>query len=285
MIKASSQALFVSATSLFWLHCGDDAPSSRADVTGGTATSAGASSLSGQSGAATANGGAAAGTAGQGNAAGAGAPPVGGVGAGGHGGASGASLGGSAGASGMAGGDSSANGGGGASTFAITSAEHRDAEPFADALTCAGEGRSPALSWSAGPAGTKSYAITFFDETLVEKNDANGYHWVIWDIPADTRALPASLPAGGMLTTPVAARQSSPANPFDGFPANAYFGPCPNAVGNGSVTDRYAFTLYALPVEELSGMLNGVRNVAAAIKAASPLAEARLTGTSNAKPN
>jgi phosphatidylethanolamine-binding protein (PEBP) family uncharacterized protein len=176
-------------------------------------------------------------------------------------------------------------GSGGANAFSITSSEHAEGAVFADALTCAGMGRSPALAWTPGPAGTKSYAITFLDETLVTKGNANGYHYVIWDIPAATLALPASLPSGANLTTPVSAKQLSPANSFDSLPANSYFGPCPNGVGNTDNTDTYAFTIYALPVEQLAGTLTSVKNVEAAIKAANPLAMAALHGTSKAKPN
>jgi hypothetical protein len=87
------------------------------------------------------------------------------------------------------------------------------------------------------------------------------------------------------LTTPVVAKQLSPANGFDNLPANAYFGPCPNAIGNTTNTDTYAFTLYALPVEQLTGTLTGVKSIETAIKAASPLAMTALRGTSMAKPN
>jgi len=119
----------------------------------------------------------------------------------------------------------------------------------------------------------------------VSKGNANGYHWVIWDIPAATLALPAKLPSGATLTTPVMARQIAPANPFDNWPKDTFFGPCPNAVGNTNNTDTYAFTIYALPVDKLSGDLSSVKNVGTAIEAAKPLANAELSGTSSAKPN
>jgi Raf kinase inhibitor-like YbhB/YbcL family protein len=186
-------------------------------------------------------------------------------------------------------GGATAGGGGGSGgnsgAFALTSSDLASGSMFSPVNTCAGKGSSPALAWTAGPAGTKSYAITFFDTTLVGQGNANGYHWVIWDIPATTLALPAALPAGASLSTPVMAKQSSPANPFDNYPANAYFGPCPNAVGQGDNTDTYAFTIYALGVEALTGNLSGVKNVDVAIQAATPLASAKLAGTSSAKPD
>jgi hypothetical protein len=69
------------------------------------------------------------------------------------------------------------------------------------------------------------------------------------------------------------------------LPKDTYFGPCPNAIGSTSNTDGYAFTLYALDVAQLSGQLSSVKNVAAAIEAAQPLASTKLSGTSSAKPD
>jgi Raf kinase inhibitor-like YbhB/YbcL family protein len=197
---------------------------------------------------------------------------------------------GGSGGAGGAGGGSAGTGGGSAGAasggpFAITSTQHAEGAVFADSITCAGKGVSPPLAWTAGPAGTKSYAITFFDTTLVDMNSALGYHWVMWDIPAGTSSLPAELPSGATLTTPVMAKQLAPANPFDGFPKDTFFGPCPNATGNGTNTDSYAFTIYALAVEHLTGDLTSVKNVETAILATTPLATAKLTGKSSAKAN
>lgn len=270
---------------LFLTHCsdaGDPAPTGTAGTgtTAGTAPTAGTNASAGQGGttatAGTASAQAGTFTSGAGGAAG--SASMGGTAAGSGG------AGGSLGAGGHAGsGGSGGNGGGG--PFKLTSSEHAEGAVFADALTCAGVGRSPALTWTPGPAGTKSYAITFLDETLTAKGNANGYHYVIWDIPASTLALPQNLPSGASLTTPVVAKQLSPANGFDNLPANTYFGPCPNAIGNTANTDTYAFTLYALPVEQLTGTLTSVKTIETAIKAANPLAMTALHGTSMAKPN
>src|SRR2546430_4658730 len=50
---------------------------------------------------------------------------------------------------------------------------------FPDANTCAGVNVSPQMSWTAGPTGTMSYAIT-----LTALDFMNAAHWVTWDIPA-----------------------------------------------------------------------------------------------------
>jgi Raf kinase inhibitor-like YbhB/YbcL family protein len=292
MVKPVSRTQWccLSLGALLLTHCSDGGNATSPEGSAGTAPTAGTTSTAGtaaaqagQAGAVatagsppaagTSNGGAGAGTAGT-------AP-------GGSGNQAAGSAGAAAGSGGVGGslGAGGTGGGAGGGAFKLTSSEHVEGAVFADALTCAGVGRSPSLAWTAGPAGTKSYAITFLDETLVAQNNANGYHWVIWDIPAATLALPQNLPAGASLTSPVTAKQFSPANGFDKLPANAYFGPCPNAIGNTTNTDTYAFTIYALSVEQLTGTLNGVKNIEAAIKATTPLATTALHGTSMAKPN
>jgi Raf kinase inhibitor-like YbhB/YbcL family protein len=267
--------LLVTPALLLLVSCSSDAHWS--PLSGGAAGAAGNGGAG--SGGAQAGGGAASAGAASGSAAGG----AGNSGAS-AGGSSGAPSAAAAGAAGMAG-AAGAAGGAGSPPFALTSSEHEEGATFADAFTCAGAGVSPALTWTPGPAGTKSYAITFFDTTLVSAGNANGYHWVLWDLPASTLALPGKLPSGATLTTPVSARQLSPDNPFDDLPKDTYFGPCPNAIGGSNNTDSYAFTLYALDVERLSGELNSVKNVAAAIEAAKPLASTKLSGTSSAKPD
>jgi Raf kinase inhibitor-like YbhB/YbcL family protein len=290
--SALATATVLAAHALLLTHCSGDDPPSQDGMAGSAMTGAGTSSAGAsttQAGTGQVGSGGAAGSQSGAGVAGS-AVAASGTGTGGTlGGAAGSSNAGGGSGSGTAGsstGGSGGSSGGGSSTsgtFAITSSAHAEGAVFADTFTCAGEGTSPPLAWTAGPAGTKSYAITFFDTTLVDMNSALGYHWVMWDIPAGTLALPAKLPSGASLTTPVVAKQMAPANPFDGWPKDTFFGPCPNANGNGNNTDTYAFTIYALSVEHLTGDLTSVKNVEAAIKASTPLATAKLTGKSSAK--
>jgi len=286
--SALTTVSLLAAHALLLVNCSDEAAQSQGTA-GTPTTSAGTAATQAGSGGASSGG--AAGSVGTGGSSGS-AVAMSGTGTGGalagaagssNGGRGGETTGGAAGSGGKAGGGASGSGGGG--PFAITSSAHAEGAVFADSITCAGKGVSPPLAWTAGPAGTKSYAITFFDTTLVDMNSALGYHWVMWDIPAATLALPAELPSGATLTTPVMAKQMAPTNPFDGFPKDTFFGPCPNATGTGTNTDNYAFTLYALNVEKLTGDLTSVKNVETAIKAATPLATAKLTGKSSAKAN
>jgi Raf kinase inhibitor-like YbhB/YbcL family protein len=62
-------------------------------------------------------------------------------------------------------------------------------------------------------------------------------HWVLFNLPADARGLPAGVPVGGQLAT--GARQGT-----DDAGVVGYYGPCP-ALPKGA-TDDYLFTVYAL---------------------------------------
>ena len=99
-------------------------------------------------------------------------------------------------------------------------------------FTCSGAGISPQLTWSAPPAGTASFAL------IVTDPDAPGrtfVHWVIYDLPAETRILPEGLPGLGQLT-------DGPRQGRNDFGEIGYGGPCPP----GNSAHHYHFTLYAL---------------------------------------
>jgi Raf kinase inhibitor-like YbhB/YbcL family protein len=105
---------------------------------------------------------------------------------------------------------------------------------------CEGDGISPALSWSAPPTGTQSYALI-----MTDPDSPVGFirhhpfvHWVLYALPATARELPEALPAQPQL--PDGTRQANNGNHGIG-----YAGPCPPA----DATHRYAFTLYALDVK------------------------------------
>ena len=57
--------------------------------------------------------------------------------------------------------------------------------------TCDGSDRSPELKWNTSPDGTQSFAL------VVEDPDAPGrkwIHWVLYNLPANERALPEGVP-------------------------------------------------------------------------------------------
>ena len=99
--------------------------------------------------------------------------------------------------------------------------------------TCIGKNISPALTWNDPPAGTQSFALIMDDP---DAPAGTWVHWVLYNIPADSRGLPEDLPVKGKNVDPTAIY----------FGTNSsnnirYDGPCPP-----SGTHRYYFKLYAL---------------------------------------
>jgi Raf kinase inhibitor-like YbhB/YbcL family protein len=130
--------------------------------------------------------------------------------------------------------------------------------------TCDGADISPALSWSGVPAGTESLVL------IVEDPDAPSgifRHWVVFDIPPQTRGLPAGYgrnqPAAGF-------REAR-----NDFGNSGYGGPCPPGGG----AHHYNFRLLAIsrPTLQLTPAATG----ADVLQAAQPyvIAQGELTGT------
>lgn len=101
--------------------------------------------------------------------------------------------------------------------------------------TCDGEDHSPPLAWSDLPAGTRSLALIVDDPDAPDpKAPKRVYvHWVLYNIPPDTRTLaeairPAHLPTGTL-------------EGFNDWGRTGYGGPCP-PIGR----HRYFHKLYAL---------------------------------------
>jgi Raf kinase inhibitor-like YbhB/YbcL family protein len=251
--------------------------------TGGAGGTAGTGTAGGTAGKA-AGGATAGGTAGTGAAgASSGGTPAGGATSGGApaggagSGAGGATSGGAPmGGMGVAAGQSGQAGMGPTGEFTLTSPVHMEGAMFADKYTCAAAGFNgsllPELHWTAGPAGTKSYAITFIDRDLAEATppSALGYHWVIYNIPATTLTLPESF----KMEASIGAKEN-----------NDFLGPCPN-FPSGSATHTYEFIIYALEQEMITIAGTGTtaaQNAETQLEAMH-LAKAKLSGTSNATP-
>lgn len=130
-------------------------------------------------------------------------------------------------------------------------------------FTCDGEDISPALSWSAGPSGTQSFAL------IAEDPDApmgTWTHWVIWNIPASERELPEKVPGEKQLKNGAAQGTSS-------FKKVGYGGPCPPGG-----THRYFFKLFALDKKLSLEPGSGKEDLLKEIKG-HVLGEAQLMGT------
>jgi Raf kinase inhibitor-like YbhB/YbcL family protein len=134
-----------------------------------------------------------------------------------------------------------AAGDGATAAFALTSMAIAEGASFPAESTCSGANTSPPLSWTAGPAGTKSYAIVLNDTTI------SFLHFIVYDIPSGVSALPAALEAAYAPAAPAGAHETkSYKNAF------GYAGPCP------PVEHVYEFVLYALDVATLPGVTQNV---------------------------
>jgi hypothetical protein len=152
--------------------------------------------------------------------------------------------------------------------------------PAAQGHVAGGPNLSPAISWSGGPAATKSYAILLHDtdspaeqrekmnkegETLTAAVPRrNFFHWVLVDIPASVTSLAEGADSNarvlhGKPATPAAAGGVRGLNDFTKvFAANealkgqyyGYDGPCPP--WNDENVHHYHFTVYALSVPTLN---------------------------------
>ena len=134
-----------------------------------------------------------------------------------------------------------------AGTFTLTSPDLKEGGTVAAAQVYAGYGCnganiSPALSWQGAPAATRSYAVTAFDPDA--PTGKGWWHWLIFNIPADTAGLPANAGDVAAALAPKGSVQS-----VTDFDAAGYGGPCPPS---GDRPHRYVFTVFALDVGRVS---------------------------------
>jgi Raf kinase inhibitor-like YbhB/YbcL family protein len=116
-------------------------------------------------------------------------------------------------------------------TLTVTSDSFPSNGPMPVDETCDGANRSPQITWSAPPRGTRSFVV------VVEDPDASSgtfTHWILYDIGADARALgegadPATI--GG-------------APGLNDFKRAGYSGPCPPQLE----LHHYYFRVFALNV-------------------------------------
>lgn len=108
---------------------------------------------------------------------------------------------------------------------------------YANAFGCTGNSVMPDLQWRNAPAGTKSFAVTFYDQDA--PTGSGFWHWVAYDIPATTQSLPGGANAGPL-----------PAGTIEGntdVGQPGFFGPCPPA----GRLHHYTYTVHALKVDKL----------------------------------
>jgi Raf kinase inhibitor-like YbhB/YbcL family protein len=146
--------------------------------------------------------------------------------------------------------------------FRLTSPVFADGGAIPARHTCDGENRSPLLTWSNVPEGSRSFVL------LVDDPDAPAgtfTHWVLYDIPVDVRELSENVPEA---TPGVSGRNS--------FQKIGYGGPCPPPRDEAH---RYRFVLHALDAESLGLPTGASREEVEARMSGHVLATAQLVGT------
>ena len=132
---------------------------------------------------------------------------------------------------------------------------------------CTGGNLSPALSWSGAPSGTKSLALSIYDPDA--PTGSGVWHWVVFNIPADTTSLPKGAGDVKKKLMPKGAIQSR-----TDFGADGYGGPCPPP---GDKPHRYILTVYALKTEKIDVPADSSPAMVGFMLHANELAKASIT--------
>jgi Raf kinase inhibitor-like YbhB/YbcL family protein len=154
----------------------------------------------------------------------------------------------------------------------LTSSEFTEGGTIANAQVysgfgCTGGNVSPALTWQGAPPGTKSFALLVHDPDA--PTGSGWWHWVVYNIPANTSSLPTG--AGDVK------KNLMPAGAIQGrtdFGTPGYGGPCPPP----GKPHHYHFRLYALKVPKLDLPADATAAFIAFNVHAQSLGDAELTG-------
>jgi Raf kinase inhibitor-like YbhB/YbcL family protein len=122
--------------------------------------------------------------------------------------------------------------------FAIRSTAFESNQGMPSKYTADGSNVSPPLEWHDAPAGTKSFALIVDDPDAPDPRapQRTWVHWVLYNIPAGTTALPENADKRGL---PSGTRHGS-----NDWKRTSYGGPAPPTGRH-----RYFHKLYALDVE------------------------------------
>lgn len=116
--------------------------------------------------------------------------------------------------------------------LSVSSQAFQEGDRIPAKYTCQGQDVSPPLTWGEPPVGTQSFAL------IMDDPDAPVgvfTHWVIFNIPSDSRQLAEAIPTQAQLSSGALQGKND-------FGRIGYGGPCPPP----GRPHRYQFTLYAL---------------------------------------
>ncbi|MEI2775569.1 MAG: YbhB/YbcL family Raf kinase inhibitor-like protein [Tetrasphaera sp.] len=126
-------------------------------------------------------------------------------------------------------------------SFVVTSSDVTDGQPLKDDQVAAHGNRSPQLSWSGAPEGTKSFTVTCFDPDA--PTPCGFWHWILVDVPADVTSLDAGAGAAG------AALPGSAFMCKHDMGEHAFMGAAPPS--GDAFPHRYYFVVHAVTEESL----------------------------------
>ena len=119
--------------------------------------------------------------------------------------------------------------------FSIRAASLVPGSVLPDVYTCKGASESPEVTWDGVPPGTKSLALILDDP---DAPDGRFTHWLVFNIPPDSRGLPRAQPNAKVLANGAQQGENSGGS-------RGYYPPCP-PIGT---THRYVFRLYAVDMD------------------------------------
>jgi len=122
--------------------------------------------------------------------------------------------------------------------FTVTSKGFSDGGCLPDAQVQTKGNRSPELSWSGAPAGTKSFAVTCFDPDA--PTGSGFWHWTVANISADVTELAEGASSEGLPKGAVEGRTDFGEPGFGGAAPPPGHGP-----------HRYIFTVFAVDADSL----------------------------------
>nr|WP_298141700.1 YbhB/YbcL family Raf kinase inhibitor-like protein [uncultured Pseudomonas sp.] len=158
--------------------------------------------------------------------------------------------------------------------FELSSPDIKDGQPLSKSqefsgFGCDGDNRAPALNWRDAPTGTKSFAITVYDPDA--PTGSGWWHWLLFNLPAATTALPAAAGQANGAELPAGSVQS-----LTDYGTPGFGGACPPA---GDKPHRYIFTVHALSVEKLDLDASAMPALVGYMLNANSLGTASLTAT------